>query len=94
MKFEEVEDPKAWAPGVKAKHVVVTSDCRELRGDPGARAEAIRRISYELELLLKSWHPALHATFHLVLTVDRRGRKGLSSIPLEEFFKIPPETLV
>ena len=74
MKFEDMKSPKTFLPGIKAKHAVISTSCREGRGDSGARKEAVQRIDDELRVLLRRWPKEKGATFHLVLTVDREGR--------------------
>jgi hypothetical protein len=73
--FNDMESPKTFVPGVKAKHAVISTACREGRGDAGAADEALARLRSELEALLESWPRERGATFHLLLTVDRNGRR-------------------
>ena len=76
MTFDDLEPPKTFLPGVKAKHAVISTACREGRGDDGARREAIARIEAELAALLDAWPKDKGATFHVVVLVDRKGRSG------------------
>lgn len=74
MTFDDLESPKTFLPGVKAKHAIVSTACRDQRGDGNAAYVAVKRIEDELLVLLKAWPKEKNATFHLVLTVDRKGR--------------------
>ena len=74
MTFDELDSPKTFLPGVKAKHVMISTACREGRGDNGAAVEATAVLHAELIELLKRWPREKGASFHLVLTVDRTGR--------------------
>jgi hypothetical protein len=76
MTFDELESPKAFLPGVKARHVVISTACREAHGDVGACEVAMRQVRGELSRLLASWSRNKGATFHLMLTVDRAGRRS------------------
>ncbi len=58
-------------PGVKAKHVFITDQCRANRGDRKAIEEALRRIKGEAVMLLQGYAPDQGAEFHIVLTVAR-----------------------
>jgi hypothetical protein len=72
--WDDLESPKTFLPGVKAKHAIISSVCRANRGDAGAADEAVDRLRVELGRLMEAWDPERGATFHLVLTVDRAGR--------------------
>ncbi len=74
MTFDELDSPKTFLPGVKAKHAIISTACREGRGDEGAAFHAIAQLSDELFALMDAWPCEKGATFHLVLTVDRNGR--------------------
>lgn len=74
ISFEDLEGPKTFLPGVKAKHAIISTACRENRGDEGAALEAVGRITDELFALMDNWPKERGAAFHLVLTVDRAGR--------------------
>ena len=72
--FDDLENPKTFLPGVKAKHAIISTACREAKGDYGAAMEAIGHLEDEMLYLLQNWPAESGATFHLVLTVDRKGR--------------------
>jgi len=56
-------------PGIKARHVTITDECRENRGEYAAFQEAMERIFREYCETLKYWPIGKGAGFHLVLTV-------------------------
>jgi hypothetical protein len=58
-------------PGIAAKHLIIRDGCRELHGDNGAIAEAIRQLEAEPRLILAGWPEGHGVEFHLVMTVDR-----------------------
>lgn len=70
----DLESPKTFTAGVKAKHVIVSTACRKMRGDHNAAHVAAKRIEDELLVLLANWPQEKNATFHLILTVDSKGR--------------------
>ena len=74
ISFDELDSPKTFLPGVKAKHAIISTACRHGRGDLLAASAALESISEELLLLLDNWSMEKNATFHLVLTVDSKGR--------------------
>lgn len=76
--MSRMETPSTTLPGVKAKHAVISTTCRQNRGDEGAADEALARLRAELLTCLANWPQEHGATFHLALTVDRRGRPGES----------------
>lgn len=57
------------APGIIARHAVITPQCREGRGVAGAWDEAVARLRAEYAAL--QIHANEEAIFHLVLTVER-----------------------
>ena len=74
VSFDNLESPKTFLPGVKAKHVIISTACREGRGDVEVAVQALNTIEEELCTLLRNWPKEKGATFHLILTVDRKGR--------------------
>lgn len=57
-------------PGIKAAHAIISTACREGRGDVGAYDEAAARLRSEYEKLLKHWPREKGAKFHIALTVE------------------------
>jgi hypothetical protein len=58
-------------PGIKAKHAVITPNCRVVQGGPcEAFDEAAQRLKAEYEVLL-AINSNKAANFHLILTVER-----------------------
>ena len=80
MTFDDLESPKTFLPGVKAKHAIISTACREGRGDAGAAEHGIAELHRKLTELLERWPAEKGATFHLVLTVDRAGRGDLYAL--------------
>lgn len=74
MTYDDLESPKTFLPGLKAKHAIISTACREGRGDSGAAEVAIGCIHRELTTLLENWPKEKGASFHVVVTVDRNGR--------------------
>lgn len=64
-------------PGIAAITTVITSDCRRGRGDTGAIDEALARVKEEMLATIPNWPVERDATFFLVFTVDRKGRRTL-----------------
>lgn len=65
-------------PGLKAKHAIITPECRVNRGDTGAIHEALSRVLDEYKAILKARSDK--PTFHLVLTVEEQhGSHGAIS---------------
>ena len=61
-------------PGVRAKHTIITENCRNLHGNSGLGAfdEAVKRIREEYANCLKGWQESeRQPNYHLVLTVER-----------------------
>ena len=58
-------------PGVAAKHVIISDECRKNRTDQGALQEAVRQVSEEYEHLTKGHPVGKRSRMHLVLTVER-----------------------
>lgn len=59
-------------PGIKAKHTVITDNCRKVHGGSlEAFDEAVRRVRKEYDTLTRDFHPrGKGVQFHLVLTVE------------------------
>jgi hypothetical protein len=58
-------------PGTKAKHAIITDQCRINRGDREAAEEALSRLREEA-LECMAGHDFGHGVqFHLVLTVEK-----------------------
>lgn len=57
-------------PGIKAKHAIVTPNCRKLKGDDPAISEALERLREECKSCM-SFEANQGANFHFVLTVER-----------------------
>lgn len=74
MKFSELTFPKTYLPGLKSEHAIISSACREEHGDAKAAEIAIGRAHRELTQLLELWPVGQGATFHVLVTVDRKGR--------------------
>jgi hypothetical protein len=58
---------------------VISSDCREGRGDAGAIDEALARVREAMVDTLSRWPKDKGATFFVAFTVDRAGRRELYS---------------
>lgn len=61
-------------PGIKAKHRIVTDNCRG-RGKGVAIEEALESLREEYEKLDDIWPEGEDHKFHLVLTVDNAKRR-------------------
>lgn len=64
-------------PGIKAKHVFITDNCRVVQGgDLEAFDEAVRRVRAEYEQCVSKHSRGNDVKFHLVLTVDHPRWRG------------------
>lgn len=71
------EGPRTPLPGVPAETAVISSACRRTHGDIGAVDIALARVKGALLEAMKNWPLEKEATFFVVGSVDRAGRKGL-----------------
>ena len=55
-------------PGLKAKHAIITPECRQNRGNDGALVEALKRIRDEYFAIVEARSDQF--TCHVVLTVE------------------------
>lgn len=58
-------------PGIKAKHAIVTDQCRLNRTDEGAVDEALRRLREEALQCIDGWKGTPGVNFHFLLTVEK-----------------------
>jgi hypothetical protein len=58
-------------PGLKAKHAIITDQCRLNRTDEGAVDEALRRVRQEALECMAGWPTGAGAQFHIALTIER-----------------------
>jgi hypothetical protein len=64
-------------PGISALTAVISTACREGRGDAGAIDEALARIREKMLATIPLWPREKGATFFVSFTVDREGRRTL-----------------
>ena len=57
-------------PGIKAKHAIISDECRINKSDGGAFEEAVAHLREEYKNLLHHWPTGKRAKFHVVLTVE------------------------
>lgn len=62
-------------PGIKAKHAVITDECRVNRGDIGAFGEAQERLMVEYLELMRLRNAEKGVNYHLVLVVEDTKRE-------------------
>lgn len=62
-------------PGIAAQHAIITDVCRTNRGDEGAIDEALTRLKKEFLSTVEYWPIGTGTQFHLVLTVEAKGRE-------------------
>lgn len=63
-------------PGLKAKHAIVTDQCRTNRTDAGAVDEALSRLRSEALECMANWPQGVGAQFHFALTLERPPKDG------------------
>lgn len=57
-------------PGLKAGHQIITDECREIRGDEGAREAAVEAINRRVQNLMGSWASGERAKIHIAVYVE------------------------
>lgn len=57
-------------PGIKARHAIVTDQCRGNRGDEGAVDEALARLREEALSCFEGWRGKPGVQWHFVLTME------------------------
>ena len=59
-------------PGMKAKHAIITPECRAGRGAHSAFHEAVHRLKLEYNECV-AIDANLNVSYHMILTVERPG---------------------
>ena len=59
--------------GRQALHAWISDDCRKMRGDDGAKEEALRRVREQLDSVLKGWKQGLGMKIHIGVTVEPKA---------------------
>ena len=72
-------------PGMKAKHAIITPECRAGRGEDGAFDEAVHRLKLEYNECV-AVDANLNVSYHLILTVGR-PEEECSHCPCKSTYK-------
>jgi hypothetical protein len=61
---------------IKAKHCIITDNCRELHGEIGAFNEAVKRLRDEYIEIVKGHKQGIGSQIHLTLSIERKHMLG------------------
>ena len=64
-------------PGMKAKHAIITPECRSGRGAFEAFEEAVRRLREEYRTCVAYGDGNANVSYHMVITVERPGETSV-----------------
>lgn len=64
-------------PGIKAKHCLITDNCRKMRGDGGAFNHAVNILRVKYDALLEVRGGEAGVEYNLILSVEKRDKEEL-----------------